>query len=862
MPSAGSLTRKIRITVVAADGLSKRDVFRLPDPFAVITVDAEQTHTTSVIKKTLNPYWNENFDVVVKDSSVVAVQIFDQRKFKRRDQGFLGVVNIRVSDVLDLELGGREMLTLDLKKSNDNLVVHGKLIIYLSTNTSQPISNPGPSAVSGLQAALTNMGLEDSATALSPAGASTSASTLSRTPSGQGRQADAQPEQPGSMQMPTPQINRSPTTIAPAAMPEAEPITSASRPVSGAPTIPSGATATSAVTSPAAANAGQLPASAVTSASTANRNFNPNEDQLGPLSPGWERRIDPLGRTYYVDHNTRTTTWHRPSTNQATNNSIQQGETNAARDQHSRRILADDMVETGVNRTASAMSGPSPVATTPSVVVPGATNAQTTAGSGPLPAGWEERFTPEGRPYYVDHNTRTTTWVDPRRQTIVRVMGPNGATTTAQPQSISQLGPLPSGWEMRLTSTARIYFVDHNTKTTTWDDPRLPSSLDQNVPQYKRDFRRKLIYFRSQPAMRAQPGNCQIKIRRNHIFEDSYAEIMRQTPSDLKKRLMIKFDGEDGLDYGGVSREFFFLLSHEMFNPFYCLFEYSAHDNYTLQINPASGVNPEHLNYFKFIGRCLGLAIFHRRFLDAYFIVSFYKMILKKKVTLSDLESVDAELFRGLSWMLENGIEDVIDETFTTAEDRFGEMVTIELKPGGADVAVTEENKKEYVDLVVEYRISKRVQEQFEAFMSGFNELIPQELINVFDERELELLIGGMSEIDVDDWSKYTDYRGYEMNDEVIQWFWKCIRSWPTERKSRLLQFTTGTSRIPVNGFKDLQGSDGPRRFTIEKSGDPSQLPKSHTCFNRLDLPPYKDYASLEQKLTLAVEETVGFGQE
>ena len=146
---------------------------------------------------------------------------------------------------------------------------------------------------------------------------------------------------------------------------------------------------------------------------------------------------------------------------------------------------------------------------------------------------------------------------------------------------------------------------------------------------------------------------------------------MRQRPEELKKRLMIKFDGEDGLDYGGVSRlvnyiiklyldidtnsfsrEFFFLLSHEMFNPFYCLFEYSAHDNYTLQINPASGVNPEHLNYFRFIGRCMGLAIFHRRFLDAYFIVSFYKMVLKKKVTLADLESVDAELYRGLKWML------------------------------------------------------------------------------------------------------------------------------------------------------------------------------------------------------------------
>lgn len=235
---------------------------------------------------------------------------------------------------------------------------------------------------------------------------------------------------------------------------------------------------------------------------------------------------------------------------------------------------------------------------------------------------------------------------------------------------------------------------------------------------------------------------------------------MRQSPNDLKKRLMIKFEGEDGLDYGGLSREFFFLLSHEMFNPFYCLFEYSAHDNYTLQINPNSGVNPEHLNYFKFIGRVVGLGIFHRRFLDAYFIVSFYKMILKKKISLPDLESVDAGLHRGLSWMLDNDITDVIEDTFSITEEHFGEMVTVDLKENGRDIDVTQDNKKDYVDLVTTYRISQRVSEQFEAFMSGFNELIPQELINVFDERELELLIGGMSEIDVDDWQKHTDYRG------------------------------------------------------------------------------------------------------
>lgn len=143
----------------------------------------------------------------------------------------------------------------------------------------------------------------------------------------------------------------------------------------------------------------------------------------------------------------------------------------------------------------------------------------------------------------------------------------------------------------------------------------------------------------------------------------------------------------------------------------------------------------------------------------------------------------------------------------------------------------------------------------------------------------MELLIGGIADIDVDDWKKHTDYRGYTENDEVIQNFWKCIRSWDAEQKSRLLQFATGTSRIPVNGFKDLQGSDGPRRFTIEKAGEPNQLPKSHTwyvpfiesiqtdantwcSFNRLDLPSYKSYDQLNGKLTIAVEETVGFGQE
>lgn len=505
-------------------------------------------------------------------------------------------------------------LTRELKRSTDNVVVHGSLILFIKT-LSDNSSRPAAAANANTSTATTNGSANSSSANLAASTASPQAPSPAPSPA----RADAQPS-----------------------------------------------AATASAAQPSSAPAAAAVASGGSSSST--REFNAREDQYGPLPPGWERRVDHLGRTYYVDHTTRTTTWTRPNREQASQPS---SPATAAPAASAAASSAGGASRAGGNRTTadeflgtSSDGTPTPAqSSTPNAAATAAANAAasaaggqassaTTQGSGPLPAGWEQRFTREGRPYFVDHNTRTTTWVDPRRQQLLRVMGPNGNNLTVQPQSVSQLGPLPSGWEMRLTSTARVYFVDHNTKTTTWDDPRLPSSLDQNVPQYKRDFRRKLIYFRSQPALRPSPGQCHVKVRRTHIFEDSYAEIMRQTPNDLKKRLMIKFDGEDGLDYGGLSREFFFLLSHEMFNPFYCLFEYSAHDNYTLQINPNSSVNPEHLNYFKFIGRVLSLAVFHRRFLDAYFITALYKMILKKKIALADMESVDAEMYRSLNWML------------------------------------------------------------------------------------------------------------------------------------------------------------------------------------------------------------------
>jgi len=381
------------------------------------------------------------------------------------------------------------MLTRDLRKSNDNLVVNGKLILNLSTN---------------LRAA---------------------------PPASQGQQA-----------RPGPQANGTPTSSTPASAGPSQ--TDLRPPSSAAP--------------PQNRNSTASTASAMAASSTGQRRdasgFSAFEDSQGRLPGGWERREDNLGRTYYVDHNSRQTTWTRPTANYnaGEQRSQMEAETQAQRARHQNRMLPED--RTGAS-SPSMQDPPPPASQGPSsnAVSMMATGA-TTAGTGELPAGWEQRHTPEGRAYFVDHNTRTTTWVDPRRQQYIRMYGQNANNTTIQQQPVSQLGPLPSGWEMRLTNTARVYFVDHNTKTTTWDDPRLPSSLDQNVPQYKRDFRRKLIYFRSQPALRILSGQCHVKVRRSHIFEDSYAEIMRQSPNDLKKRLMIKFDGEDGLDYGGLSR--------------------------------------------------------------------------------------------------------------------------------------------------------------------------------------------------------------------------------------------------------------------------------------------------------------------
>ncbi|XP_075943690.1 E3 ubiquitin-protein ligase NEDD4-like isoform X2 [Anarhichas minor] len=608
------------------------------------------------------------------------------------------------------------------------------------------------------------------------------------------------------------------------------------------------------------------------------------------LPPGWEERKDGKGRTYFVNHNSRTTTWTRPIV-QLTDDGASTSTAAAAAESGGASALAPASTPSSSSnasnnhlhepqvRRARSLSSPTVTLSTP---LEGANNIQVRRAvkdtlsnpqspqlspySSPksqpktqqsfLPPGWEMRIAPNGRPFFIDHNSRITTWEDPRLKYPVHMRNKN----SIEP---GELGPLPPGWEERVHSDGRTFYIDHNTKNTQWEDPRLqsPAITGPAVP-YSREFKQKYDYFRKKLKKPADiPNRFEMKLHRNNIFEESYRRIMSlKRPDVLKARLWIEFESEKGLDYGGVAREWFFLLSKEMFNPYYGLFEYSATDNYTLQINPNSGLcNEDHLSYFKFIGRVAGMAVFHGKLLDGFFIRPFYKMMLGKQISLKDMESVDSEYYNSLKWILENDPTE-LDLRFCIDEDNFGQTYQVDLKPSGSDMVVTNENKKEYIDLVIQWRFVNRVQKQMNAFLEGFTELILIDLIKIFDENELELLMCGLGDVDVNDWRQHTVYKnGYCPNHPVIQWFWKVVLLMDAEKRIRLLQFVTGTSRVPMNGFAELYGSNGPQLFTIEQWGTPEKLPRAHTCFNRLDLPTYDSFEDLREKLLMAVENAQGF---
>lgn len=786
-------TTKIRLTVLCAQNLLKKDLFRLPpDAFAKISVDGSgQCYTTDTCKPTCDPQWNQHYDLYLSKGDHVTITLWNHKKIHKNIQkptsGFLGCVRLSWNQIQRYKDTGYQKLDLVKLNPDDPVPIRGQLVLSL-------LSQDGTAGVSS--------------------------------------------------------------------------------------------------------------------------------QQPSPLPDGWEERKTENGRLYYVNHKTKTTQWVKPtkSHSKITTGSgsprppaptpiedpITRNESDVINNNDGNSIVLTAQTNRNPSNRASLSSARNASSHSSSVQQPQ-----------DLPTGYEMRTTPQGQIYFYHTPTGLSTWHDPR---IPR----NISVTSGQ-----QLGPLPAGWEVRQTSSGRYYYVDHNNRTTTFSDPRLSTAVIANLlqkqndqssstneqnsmnnkentsintrvpntsetsssqqripprpgpvfdgpqsietdseclPKYKRDLVAKQKILRTElAALQPQTGHMRLEVSRSEIFEESYRAVMKMRPKDLRKRLMVKFRSEEGLDYGGVAREWLYLLSHEMLNPQYGLFQYSREDNYTLQINPDSSINPEHLSYFHFVGRIIGIAIFHGHYIDGGFTTPFYKMLLNKPITLEDIEGVDPELHRSLTYILENQLEkDIIDTTFAVEQSSFGVLKLHELKTGGQNIQLTEDNKKEYVKLYVTYRFMRGIEQQFLALQKGLTEVVPGTLLKPFDEREIELIISGIGTIDIEDWKRNTRLKHCSPDMPVVKWFWEIIeQNYSQEMRLRLLQFVTGSSRVPLQGFKALQGSTGaagPRLFTIHLTDVPTDnLPKAHTCFNRLDLPKYESKQKLLDKLSQAVEETCGF---
>ncbi|KAK9299882.1 hypothetical protein QLX08_007266 [Tetragonisca angustula] len=894
---------KIRLTILCARNLARKDLFRLPDPFAKITVDGSgQCHSTHTCKATLDPMWNQHYDLYIGKDDGITISVWNHKKIhKKKGGGFLGCVRILSNTIQRLKDTGYQRLDLCKAHSDDTDVIKGEVVISLLSRDGH---NGAVSNTVGHNAVVDVLGDLSCPTDL-PDGWEERRTRSGRlyyvnhyTRTTQWIRPNARPTN-----------GIIPTTPEPPPLPSSEPTSPSG---SGS---PSNIRTESPTRSTAEWNGDGTPSRT------------PSRDSSAPNTPR-NTPTQQQNRNQQNQHNTRNVTpassrERRPARASDEQNGNQNGNVRPERSINNAQLRRP--YRSNRNRN--------------SVVV---NNERRYDPPQPpdLPRGYEMRKTQQGQVYFYHVPTGSSTWHDPR---IPRDLPAN--------ELANELGPLPSGWEMRQTQSGRVYFVDHNNRTTQFTDPRLSSQIISNLlnrrqnsttnqttsnsnnstvaanesaeietpvspsiqsnivqqrprtengsnnnsptlentstqnaqtvselpkelmdnellPKYKRDLVAKLKCLRAElNALQPQSGHCRLEVSRNEIFEESYRLIMKMRPKDMRKRLMVKFRGEEGLDYGGVAREWLYLLSHEMLNPQYGLFQYSRDDNYTLQINPDSGINPEHLSYFHFAGRIIGIAVFHGHHIDGGFTTPFYKMLLNKAITLTDIEGVDPELHRSLTWMLENSIDGVLDATFSVEHSSFGVLKNHELKPGGKDIPVTEENKKEYVRLYVNYRFMRGIEQQFLALQKGFHELIPPQLLRPFDERELELVIGGLGTIDINDWKMHTRLKHCTPDTPVVKWFWQIVESYGEEMRARLLQFVTGSSRVPLQGFKALQGSTGaagPRLFTIHAVDAPSEnLPKAHTCFNRIDIPEsYPSYQKMLDKLTQAVEETCGFAVE
>jgi hypothetical protein len=285
-----------------------------------------------------------------------------------------------------------------------------------------------------------------------------------------------------------------------------------------------------------------------------------------------------------------------------------------------------------------------------------------------------------------------------------------------------------------------------------------------------------------------------------------------------------------------------------------------------------SGVScpDDHLLCYRFSGRVIGRALFADQLIKGHFVRLLYKHLLGWPITSKDVNDLDEGFYKSLL-SLTTTTEDVssFDLTFAVTEDGFGRRIEREMVKGGSLIDVTNENLTGYLEAKFRYIVFDRIRPQLTELLLGFYDVIPEPILTVFDANELELLLCGNPQICVRDWQAHAEYLGlFEGNGrdkQAVQWFWEVVEGFGWEMKARLLQFATGTSGVPSQGFANLKGHDGNlKKFTIQGVDLGTCLyPKSHTCFNQIDLPNYSSKADLEERLVVSITTSfVGFDDE
>ena len=347
-----------------------------------------------------------------------------------------------------------------------------------------------------------------------------------------------------------------------------------------------------------------------------------------------------------------------------------------------------------------------------------------------------------------------------------------------------------------------------------------------------------------------------VEIEREHLLEQTFDAITEAKPNELRKKLRIKFKGEEGVDAGGVTKEFFQLVSEELFDVHSALWTTRFGDGITW----FNSDNTWDEKGFELVGLVVGLALYNNVLLDAHFPQAVYRMLLNKPLGMEDL--IDKELENGLQQLLDyegDDVEFIFCLTFEIAWMDLGKEHKVELKPGGADIEVTRDNKEEYVLLYVKWILVDSISLQWEAFKKGVNIIMGgSSLGDLFTPEELELLVVGTPELDFCALESNTKYEGgYDQDSAVVGNLWKFVKNADQETQMHFLKFTTGACKAPIGGL-------GAMDFKVQRAGpDSRQLPTSHTCFNTLLLPDYGDnYDKLEERLGRAILECEGFGLE